>query len=64
MHSVSSVDPHHDTGFTLVEIVMVLVLLGLLAAAATPKFFDNKSSPQAHDFSHWVRRKAPSSAFL
>ena len=27
-------------GFTLIEIVMVLVLLGLLAATATPKFFD------------------------
>ena len=54
MHSVSSVDPHHDTGFTLIEIVMVLVLLGLLAAAATPKFFD---------LSHGSQRLAAETAF-
>lgn len=54
MHSVSSVDPHHDNGFTLIEIVMVLVLLGLLAAAATPKFFD---------LSHGSQRLATETAF-
>lgn len=29
-----------DYGFTLIEIVAVLVLLGILAATAAPKFFD------------------------
>lgn len=29
-----------DTGFTLIEIIAVLVLMGILAAVATPKFFD------------------------
>ncbi len=29
-----------DTGFTLIEIIAVLVLMGILAAAAAPKFFD------------------------
>ena len=29
-----------DAGFTLIEIIAVLVLMGILAAAATPKFLD------------------------
>lgn len=31
---------HSKAGFTLIEIVMVLVLLGILAAVAVPKYFD------------------------
>ena len=30
----------HQYGFTLIEIVMVLVLLGILASVAVPKYFD------------------------
>ena len=41
-------------GFTLIEIVMVLVLLGLLAATATPKFLD---------LSHGSQRLAAETAF-
>ena len=37
---VSHSRPHPSNGFTLIEIVLVLVLLGLLAATATPKFVD------------------------
>ncbi len=31
------------TGFTLVELIMIIVLLGVLSATALPKFFDNNS---------------------
>jgi len=30
----------HNSGFTLIELVMVIVLAGVLAAIAIPKFFD------------------------
>ena len=35
-----------QSGFTLIEIVMVLVLLGILSAVAVPKYFDLQSQAE------------------
>ena len=38
--------PRNERGFTLIEIITVLVILGILAAVAIPKYFDMQGQAQ------------------
>jgi MSHA pilin protein MshC len=35
-------DPHKNAGYTLIELVTVITILGIIAAIAGPRFFDTK----------------------
>lgn len=44
----------HQSGFTLVELVMTMVIVGILAVVAIPRFFD-KSTFQSRGFADQVQ---------
>ena len=45
---------HHDIrrGFTLVELIVVIVILGVLAVSAAPKFMDLKKDARVATLNH------------
>ncbi len=39
--------PHRESGYTLVELITVIVILGIIAAIAVPKFIDVSGEAKA-----------------
>lgn len=45
---------HKNSGFTLIELIMVIVILGILAAVAVPRFTDLGGDARAASIKSWA----------
>lgn len=63
--TASSAGRGTQRGFTLIELIMVVVLLGILAVIALPRFLDLRSDAEQASISSWVGslRSAQGTAF-